>query len=72
ITGLTNSNLSATAGITNAQLANDHITIGTTTIPLGTTVSTLSGLTTLSATTFTGAFVGNLTGTASLATSSTS
>jgi hypothetical protein len=59
ISGLTTSNLSPTAGILNAQLANNSITIGATTITLGTTMLSLSGLTSVSATTFTGSLVGN-------------
>jgi hypothetical protein len=41
--------------VTNAKLANDSVTIGTTEIDLGTTATTLSGLTSISATT--GSFV---------------
>ena len=42
--GLTNAELSGTAGITNANLANDSVTIGSTVISLGSTASTVSGL----------------------------
>ena len=45
ISGLTTSNLSASAGITNGQLANSSITIGSTSTALGSTSSSLSGLT---------------------------
>jgi hypothetical protein len=45
ISGLTNSNLSGTAGITNANLQNSSITIGDSTISLGGTDTTLTGLT---------------------------
>lgn len=45
ITGLTTSNLSASAGITNAQLANSSVTIGDSIISLGGTDTTLTGLT---------------------------
>ena len=45
ITGLTNSNLSGSAGITNANLANSSVTIGSTTISLGGTSTSLAGLT---------------------------
>jgi len=45
ISGLTTSNLSGTAGITNGQLANSSITIGDSTISLGGTDTTLTGLT---------------------------
>jgi hypothetical protein len=59
VSGLTTSNLSATAGILNTQLANSSITIGSTSVSLGGTMTSISGLTSLSATTFTGALVGN-------------
>ena len=45
ITGLTNTNLSGSAGITNANLANSSITIGSTTVALGATSTSLAGLT---------------------------
>ena len=45
ISGLTNTNLSGTAGITNANLANSTVTIGTTQIALGASSTTLAGLT---------------------------
>jgi hypothetical protein len=45
ISGLTTSNLSGTAGITNGQLANSSFTIGDSTISLGGTDTTLTGLT---------------------------
>ena len=45
ISGLTTSNLSGTAGITNAQLANSSVTIGDSVISLGGTDTTLTGLT---------------------------
>jgi len=45
ISGLTNSNLSGTAGITNANLANSSVTIGSTTVALGATSTSLAGLT---------------------------
>lgn len=60
ITGLTNANLSGTAGITNANLANSSITIGSTNIALGATSTTLAGLSSVTST----SFVGNLTGNA--------
>ena len=72
VSGLTNSNLSGTAGITNANLATPSVMIGTTNIALGATGSTLAGLTTVSSTAFSGSFSGShfgpLTGTASYAT----
>lgn len=59
VSGLTTSNLSASAGITNAQLAKSSVTIGTTAISLGSSSTTLAGLTSVAATTFTGALSGN-------------
>ncbi len=66
-TGLTTANLFATAGITNAQLANSQITLGSTTASLGGTYSSMSGFSSLSATNF----VGDLSGNASTATAAT-
>lgn len=81
ISGLTNSNLSGTAGITNANLANSSITIGSTAISLGATSTTLAGLTNVTSTNFTGtaswasnaiqASSANTAGTATSATSAT-
>ena len=68
ISGLTNANLSGTAGITNANLANSSITVGSTAISLGTTATTIAGLTSVTST----AFTGSLLGTASFATSALS
>lgn len=45
ISGLTNANLSGTAGITNANLANSSVTIGSTSVSLGGTITTIAGLT---------------------------
>lgn len=45
ISGLTNANLSGSAGITNANLANSSITVGSTAISLGSTATTIAGLT---------------------------
>ena len=45
ISGLTNTNLSGSAGITNANLANSSVTIGSTTVSLGGTSTSLAGLT---------------------------
>jgi fibronectin-binding autotransporter adhesin len=56
------------AGVTNTMLANDSVTIGSTEIDLGATAASLAGLTTVSATSFTGSFNGDgsdLTGIAS-------
>ena len=44
---LTNSNLSGSAGITNANLANPTITFGSTTLTLGATTTDIEGLTSL-------------------------
>jgi hypothetical protein len=54
-------------GIPNGALTNSSITIGSTSVSLGATATTLAGLTSVSATTFTGALTGN----ASTATSAT-
>lgn len=51
ISGLTTSNLSASAGITNGQLANSSITIGSSAVSLGGTLETIAGLTSLTSTT---------------------
>jgi hypothetical protein len=59
VTGLSSSNLSPTAGITNAQLANSTTTLGSTTMTLGGTVTSVAGLTSISSTGFTGALTGN-------------
>jgi hypothetical protein len=53
------------AAIPNASLANSSITVGSTAIALGSSATTIAGLTSVTSTTF----VGNLTGTASFATS---
>lgn len=54
ISGLTTSNLSSTAGITNAQLAKPSLRIGVTDFVLGATGSAVTGLTSVGADTFTG------------------
>ena len=46
-TALTNSNLSGSAGITNANLANPTITLGSSTLTLGATTTDIAGLTSL-------------------------
>jgi hypothetical protein len=61
-TGLTTANLSSTASIANAQLANSTTTLGSTTMTLGGTVTSITGLTSLAATNLTGDLTGNLTG----------
>ena len=59
ISGLTNSNLSGTAGITNANLANSSVTVGSTAISLGGSATTIAGLSSVTSTTFVGALTGN-------------
>ena len=49
----------ATASIPNSSLTNSSVTIGSTTISLGATATTITGLTSIAATTFTGALSGN-------------
>ena len=61
ISGLTNSNLSGTAGISNANLANSTITVGSTAISLGSSATTIAGLSSVTSTTFVGALSGNAT-----------
>jgi hypothetical protein len=58
-TGLTTSNLSSTAGITVDQLATKTTTLGSTTLTLGGTVNSLTGLSSVSSNGFTGALTGN-------------
>ena len=59
ISGLTNTHLSGTAGITNANLANSAVTVGSTSVSLGAAVTTFAGLTSVTSTGFTGALTGN-------------
>ncbi len=54
VSGLTNSHLSGTAGITNANLQYSSVTIGSTAVSLGSAVTSLGGLSTVTATTFSG------------------
>jgi hypothetical protein len=63
-TGLTTSNLASNAAIANSQLANSTTTLGTTTMTLGGTVTSVVGLTSVSANTI----IGTLSGTANSAT----
>jgi hypothetical protein len=58
-TGLTTSNLASNAAITNSQLANSSTTLGSTTMTLGGTVTSVTGLTSVTSTGFTGALTGN-------------
>jgi hypothetical protein len=59
ISGLTNNNLSGSAGITNANLANSSVTIGSTAISLGATATTIAGLSSVTSTSFVGSLTGN-------------
>lgn len=58
-------------GIDNVQLANSSVTIGTTAIALGASSTTLAGLTSITATTFTGSLTGNASSATKLATART-
>ena len=67
---IVSADIAANAGITNTQLANSSLTVGSTNIALGATTSALAGLSTVTATNFTGALTGNA-ATATLATNAT-
>ena len=56
----------ALSGVTNAQLSNSSVTLGTTSVALGATAASLAGLTTVTATSFSGSFNGDFTGTTDL------
>jgi hypothetical protein len=58
-------------GVDNAQLANSAVTVGSTSISLGSSATTLAGLTSVTATTFTGALTGNASSATKLATART-
>lgn len=58
-------------GVDNAQLANSAVTVGTTSISLGSSATTLAGLTSVTATTFTGDLTGNASSATKLATART-
>lgn len=58
-TGLTTANLSATASITNSQLANHQITLGSTSASLGGTYTSMSGFDSIGAINFVGELTGN-------------
>jgi hypothetical protein len=68
VSGLTTANLSATASITNGQLANSQLILGTTTTVLGGTYTNLTGFASITSSNF----VGDLTGNASSATTAVS
>jgi hypothetical protein len=55
--------LTAAAGITNAQLANNDVTIGTTAVALGASATTITGLTSVTSTNFVGDIDGVVGGT---------
>ena len=59
------------AGVSNTQLVNSNITVGTTPIALGASSTTLSGLTSVTSTSFTGALSGNATTATALQTART-
>jgi hypothetical protein len=67
VSGLTTANLSATASITNGQLANSQLTLGSTIATLGGTYTNLTGFASVTSSNF----VGDLTGNASTATTAT-
>ncbi len=69
VTGLTSANLTSSAGITNGQLANSSTVLGNTTMTLGGTVTSVTGLVSVSSTDFTGALTGNASTATKLATS---
>jgi len=56
----------ALTGVTNSQLSNSAVTLGTTSVALGATAASLAGLTTVTATSFSGSFNGDFTGTTNL------
>ena len=58
-TGLTTNNLASNAAITNSQLANSVTTLGSTTMTLGGTVTSVAGLSSVTSTGFTGELTGN-------------
>ena len=68
VSGLTTANLSATASITNGQLANSQLILGSTIATLGGTYTNLSGFASVTSSNF----VGDLTGNASTATTAIS
>ena len=68
VSELTTANLSATASITNGQLANSQLTLGSTIATLGGTYTNLTGFASITSSNF----VGDLTGNASTATTAVS
>ena len=61
-TGITTSNLSSTAGITNGQLANSSVILGSTAMSLGGTYTSVTGLSSVTSTSFTGTLSGTASG----------
>jgi hypothetical protein len=61
VSGITTTNISNTAGITKNQLADKSIQLGSTSIDLGATTNTISGLASVTATNFIGELSGNAT-----------
>jgi hypothetical protein len=57
--GITLTTTIPSSTVTNAMLVNSGFTLGSTNITLGSTTTSISGLSSVSGTTFTGAFVGN-------------
>lgn len=55
-------------GVSNSQLVNSSVTLGSTAVTLGATTTSLAGLSSVSATTFTGNLTGNVSGNASTVT----
>lgn len=68
ISGITNTHLSGSAAISNANLANSTVTVGSTAISLGSSATTIAGLTSVTSTTFVGALTGASTSAATLTT----
>ena len=56
----------ALTGVTNSQLSNSAVTLGTTSVALGATAASLVGLTNVESTSFTGSFSGSFVGTTDL------
>jgi hypothetical protein len=66
--GITLTTTIPSSTVTNAMLVNSGLTLGSTSISLGSTTTTISGLSSVSATTFTGALSGNASTAAALQT----
>lgn len=63
LSNIDNTMLTASAGITNAQLANNDVTIGTTAVALGASATTITGLASVTSTNFVGDIDGVVGGT---------